>query len=87
MYYSDFGSFPENKEKLRMTLGPFKNEGNEMSQSIVASSDHVITRQIVRLLHTSDIHSDTEKRKRIIFDEFIQKNLGDSVTIQTSLKA
>ena len=63
VYYRDFGSFPENKEKLGRMLGPCKNKGNEMSQSIVASSGYVITRRTVRSLRTSEIHSETEKRK------------------------
>ena len=28
VYYRDFGSFPENKEKLGRMLGPYKNEVN-----------------------------------------------------------
>ena len=43
-HYRDFGSFPENKEKLGRILGLFKNEGNEMSQSIVGSRCYAITR-------------------------------------------
>ena len=47
VFYRDFGSFPENKEKLGKILGPCNNEGNQTSQCSVASSGHVITRQTV----------------------------------------
>ena len=67
------------KEKLGRILDPWKNEGNEMSQSIVASSDYEITRQTFRSLRTSELHSDTEKIKRRIFDKIILKKLGDFV--------
>ena len=50
VYYRDFGSFSENKDKLGTILGPCNNEGNEVSQPIVASSGHAITRRTVRLL-------------------------------------
>ena len=32
VYYHDFGSFPENKEKLGRILGPCKNKCNDISQ-------------------------------------------------------
>ena len=60
-------------------IGPCKNEGNETSQSIVASSSYVICRRTVRSLRTSEPHSETEKRKRIIFDNVMPKKLGDPV--------
>ena len=45
--YRDFVSFPENKEKLGRILGTCKNEGNEISQSIVTSRVHAITRRTI----------------------------------------
>ena len=50
-----------------------------MSQSIVSSSGYVITRRTVRLLRTSELHSETEKRKRRIFDDVMLEKLGDSM--------
>ena len=85
--YRDFGSFPENKEKLGRILGSCKNEGNEMSQSIVASSGCVITRRTARSLRTSELHSETEKRKRRIFDNIMLEKLGDSVVKPTTLNS
>ena len=44
---SDFGSFPENKEKPGRALGLRKNEGKYVSQSIVSSSGYVINRRTI----------------------------------------
>ena len=68
-------------------LGPCKNEGNEMSQSIVASRCCVITRRTVRSLRTSELHSETEKRKRRIFDDIMLEKLGDSVVKSANANA
>ena len=84
MCYREFGSFTENKEKLGRELKPCKNEGNEISQSIVASRGHIIIRRTVRSIQTSKLHSETEKRKRIILDEIILKKLGELATIPIS---
>ena len=83
VYYRDFGSFPENKEKLGRLLGPCKNEGNAMSQSVLVASGTVITRRTVRSLRISEIHSETEKRKRKLFDDIILRKLGDSMSKPT----
>ena len=85
--YRDFSSFPENKEKLGRMLGPCKNEVNEMHQSILASSSYAITRRAVRSLRNSELRSETEKRKRRIFDDIILKKLGDSVAKPTNSNA
>ena len=83
MHNDDFGSFPENKEKLGVMLRPCKNESNEMSQCITASSGRVLTRRTVRSLRTSELHPENEKRKRRIFDDIILKKLSDSVAKPT----
>ena len=80
VHYRYHVSFPENKEKLGKILGPCKNEVNDMSQSIVTSKGHVITRRTVPLLRTSELHSETEKRKRRIFDDIMQKNFGNQIS-------
>ena len=84
MLHRAFGFFPENKEKLGRILEPCRNEVNEMSQSIVATRGYVITRRTVRLLRNSELHSETEKKKRRIFDDIILKKLGDSVDKPTN---
>ena len=55
-----------------------------MSQSIVASSDYIITRRTFRSLHISEIYSETEKRKRRIFDDVILNKIGHSVAKPTT---
>ena len=79
VYYRDHGSFPENKEKLGRALGPTTNEGNQMAQAVLVASGKVIPRRTLRKLNKAEIHSETEKRKRAIFDDIILKKLGDSV--------
>ena len=66
------------------SLGPFKNVGNEMSLSIVASSGCIITRRTVRLLRTSELHSENEKSGRRIFDNIMLEKLGDYVAKPTN---
>ena len=80
VYYRDFGSFPENKEKLGRVLGPCKNEGSEMSQSILNFKGNVITRRTVRKLRSDELHSESEKQKRASFDDRIRQRLGDSIS-------
>ena len=58
-----------------------------MLQSIVACSGHATTCRTFRSLRTSELHFETEKRKRRIFDDSVVKNLGDLVTIPTSPNA
>ena len=62
-------------------LRPCKNEVNEMSKFVVSSKGCAVTRRTVRSLRTSELHSETEKRNRRMFDDVIQKKLCDSATI------
>jgi len=78
VYYRDPGSFPENREKLGRVLGPIANEGNEMAQAVLNAKGKVIPRQTIRKLLKNEIHSETEKRKRSLFDDLILKRLEDS---------
>ena len=50
-----------------------------MAHSIVTSSGYVITCRTVRYVCTSEVHSETEKRKQRIFDDIIIQKLGNSV--------
>ena len=81
VYYRDHGSFPENKQKLGRVLGPIQNEGNEMAQAVLTSKGTVIPRRTLRKLDISEIHSETEKRKRQLFDDVIREKLGDAMAI------
>ena len=47
----------------------------------------MITCRTVRSLRILELHSETEKRKRRIFDDAILKNLGDSVVKPTNSNA
>ena len=51
-----------------------------MSKSIVASIRSAIARRTIRSLHTSEVHSETKRRNRIIFDNITQKNIGNSMS-------
>ena len=79
VYYRDHGSFPENKQKLGRVLGPIPNEGNEMAQGVLTSKGTIVPRRTIRKLNTSELHSETEKRKRQLFDDVIRKKLGDAI--------
>ena len=81
IYYRDFGSFPENKEKLGRVLGPLRNEGNEMAQAVLTSKGTIIPRRTMRCLKPSEIHSEVEKRKRQLFDDLIRSKLGDATKL------
>ena len=59
------------------------NEGNEMSQYITDSRGYSSTRQTVRSLRTSELHSETENSKRRICDDVILKKFGYSVAKPT----
>ena len=82
VYYRDFGSFPENREKLGRALGPSINDGNEMAQYVLTSKATVIPRRTLRRLTDAETHSPIEIHKRTIFNKIIRKKLGDSISIQ-----
>ena len=84
VYYRNFGSFPENKEKLGRILRTWKNEGGYISQSIVDFSSCEIISWSIQPLRTSELHFKTEKMKRIIVDNVILKKLGDSMSKPTT---
>jgi hypothetical protein len=76
-YFRDQGQrFPFNKEVLGRVLGPARTEGNEMAQWILKSNGEVVPRRSHRPLKTEEIHSETEKVKRTIFNDLIEKRHG-----------
>lgn len=79
VYYRDHGAFPNPREKLGRVLGPLRNEGNEMAQAVLTSKGTVIPRRTLRRLLVSELHSNSEKKKRSIFDDIIRSKLGDSM--------
>ena len=85
VYYRNPGSFPNAKEYLGRVLGPVKNEGSEMSQYVVTFRGTAVPRRSLRPLKVADIHYETEKWKRAIFDDIILKKLGDPIFTPPSL--
>ena len=72
--------FPQQKIQLGRVLGPSKNEGNEMAQSVLLQNGSVVPRRTLRPLTVSELHSETEKAKRQHFDDAISKLFGDSLS-------
>ena len=84
VYYPTSGSFPEAKERLGRVLGPCKNEGSEMSQAVLTSKGTIVPRRTLRPLKTAKSTSETELRKRQLFDTLIRSKLGDSMVKPTT---
>ena len=55
-------------------------EGNELSQWVLKSNGNVVPRRTVRALQLDEIHSDTEKRKRDVFDALIERRWGSPMS-------
>ena len=66
---------------LGRVLGPARGEGNELSQWVLKSNGNVVPRRTVRALQLAEIHSDTEKRKRDVFDALIERRWGSPMNI------
>ena len=79
IYYRDHGSFPEMKEKLGRCLGPLRNDGNKMAQAVLTSKGTVVSHRTIRKLSRAELHLESEKRKRTIFDDLISKKYGDTI--------
>ena len=84
-YYRETSNhqFPHQRWLLGRVLGPSKNEGNEMAQAVLTGKGTIVPRRTIRKLTTPELHSETEKRKRQLFDDLIRKKLGDSVKYPT----
>ena len=79
-YYRDHTSkFPFNDEILGRVLGPAKGEGNEMAQWILKANGNVVPRRTHRPLNTAELNSETEKKKREVFDALIEKRWGTAL--------
>ena len=74
------GPFPYNQEVLGRVLGPARGEGNELSQWVLKSNGNVVPRQTVQALQLAEIHSDTEKCKRDVFDALIERRWGSPMS-------
>ena len=50
-----------------------------MAQGVLTSKGTFVPHQTICKLRISELHSETEKRKRQIFDDIIKTKLGDSM--------
>ncbi|GAX21971.1 hypothetical protein FisN_16Hh038 [Fistulifera solaris] len=81
VYFRDQkNDFPVSKEILGRVLGPAKGAGNEMAQWVLKANGRVVPRRTVRSLTIAKLHSDTEKRRREIFDGLIERRWGTAMT-------
>ena len=81
-YRHETGSkFPYQKESLGRVLGPYKNEGNEMSQAVLQLNGKVTPRRSCRRLTMAELNSPVEKEMRAAFDKAIRDKFGDSMSL------
>lgn len=78
-YRENTEKFPFNKEVLGRVLGPAKGEGNEMAQWILKANGNVVPRRSPRKLTVAELHSETEAKKRKVFDVLIEKRWGTAI--------
>ena len=79
IYYREGSAkFPLPREVLGRSLGPAKGEGNEMAQWCLKANGKIVPRRLTRPLSKSELSSETEQRKRKIFDELIESRWGTS---------
>ena len=84
-YYDSTQNFPHQKECLGRCLGPAKNEGNEMTNWVLAKSGKVISRRTLRPLTAGElaVTNIAEVEKRAEFTAAIRSKLGNSLTLPT----
>lgn len=78
-YRENTEKFPFNKEVLGRVLGPARGEGNEMTQWILKANGNVVPHRSPRKLSIAELHSETEQRKREIFDKLIERRWGTAI--------
>jgi hypothetical protein len=79
-YRENREKFPFNKEVLGRVLGPARGEGNEMAQWILKANGNVVPRRSPRPLTVAELNSETEQKKRSIFDTLIEKRWGTAIS-------
>ena len=84
IYYQNSDQFPENKERLGHTLGPIKNEGNEMVQAILTASGKVLPCHTLQHLKPAELNNLSEQKKQDLFNEHIRKKLGNAAAFPTA---
>ena len=66
-------------------MGPLKNEGNEMTQAFLTIDRMVVPRRSVTKLSVSEINNESERLKRVRFDEAIYNIHGIVLPYVTTL--
>ena len=84
-YLEHTARFPYNREILGRVLGPSRGEGNEMSQWVLKSNGKVVPRRTLRPLKPEELRSETETKKRNLFDKLVAKRWGTSINPPTEL--
>ena len=80
-YYRDHtAGFPLQREILGRVLGPANGEGNEMAQWILKANGRVVPRRTAIPLTISQQNSESEKKKRVLFDKLIAERWGSSIS-------
>ena len=79
-YCRNHGTFPEKIDKLGILLGPIQNEGNKIARVILKIKGTVVTRPTMRKLRKSELVCESEKIKRNLFDDIIEKKIRRSVS-------
>lgn len=81
IYRDPTTKFPENPMKLGRYLSPAHHCGNAMTNNtnVLTSTGNVFPITTVRPLTDDEINLPTETNKRKIFNDFICKELGDSI--------
>lgn len=69
-------AFPAQRQVLGRCLGPTKNEGNTMSQTILTAKGTIVPRRTVRPLTPEEIYNEDEIKEREKFDKIIQSKYG-----------
>jgi hypothetical protein len=73
-YFCEEGKvqFPQQKLQLGCVLGPMKNKGNHMAQSVLKQNGKIIPHRTLHPLTISELNSPSEIEKCQSFDDTIQ---------------
>ena len=87
-YWDSTATYPHQKECLGRCLGPAINEGNEMTNWVLAISGQVIPRRTLRPLTPGELSvtNVAEVEKRTEYTAAIRKKLGNSLMLPTVSK-
>lgn len=78
-FYDKTAPFPTPRETLGRCLGAAVNAGNEMCMWVLKENGSIVPRRTLRRLTPEEVRSDSEKARRLKFDEAIRNKFGDTV--------